>query len=62
MQVKVPALVTELLRAVDGIEVKVVTTAHARHFFDASQLPVPVLGDDDEWRVCLCSLSIVINQ
>ncbi|XP_028678927.1 phosphopantothenoylcysteine decarboxylase isoform X2 [Erpetoichthys calabaricus] len=47
---KVPELVGRLLE-LPGVEVKVVTTDHAKHFFSPDDLPVVVLGDSDEWEM-----------
>ncbi|KAG2470456.1 COAC decarboxylase, partial [Polypterus senegalus] len=47
---KVPELVGRLLE-LPGVEVKVVTTDHAKHFFSPDALPVVVLSDSDEWEV-----------
>ncbi|XP_039628309.1 phosphopantothenoylcysteine decarboxylase isoform X1 [Polypterus senegalus] len=47
---KVPELVGRLLE-LPGVEVKVVTTDHAKHFFSPDALPVVVLSDSDEWEM-----------
>ncbi|KAK3086661.1 hypothetical protein FSP39_021557 [Pinctada imbricata] len=48
--VKVPILVQEFLNIDDQLEIKVVSTENALHFFDQSHLQVPVLLDRDEWQ------------
>lgn len=48
--VKVPILVQELMNIDDQLEIKVVTTENALHFFDHTCLQVPVLRDADEWQ------------
>ncbi|XP_045215386.1 phosphopantothenoylcysteine decarboxylase-like [Mercenaria mercenaria] len=45
---KIPEIVARLLQ--EKIEVKVVTTDRALHFFDSSTLSIPVLTDADEWK------------
>lgn len=49
--VKVPQLVQELLavKLRKVLEVQVVTTEHAMHFFDPSDLNVRLYRDEDEW-------------
>ena len=37
----------------DQVEVKVVTTNPALHFFKASDVSVEVLTDQHEWDVCI---------
>lgn len=34
------------------VEVLVVTTEHASHFYDIAEIPVRVYTDKDEWEVC----------
>ncbi|XP_032555622.1 phosphopantothenoylcysteine decarboxylase isoform X2 [Chiroxiphia lanceolata] len=47
---KLPLLVVELLK-IPGLEVKVVTTERAKHFYDAQEIPVTLYGDEDEWQL-----------
>ncbi|CAO3564016.1 unnamed protein product [Mortierella alpina] len=48
--VKIPIIVRTLLEEMgDQVEVKVVTTNPALHFFKASDVPVEVLTDQHEW-------------
>ncbi|KAK9958942.1 hypothetical protein ABG768_011037 [Culter alburnus] len=47
---KAPLLVTQLLE-IPGVDVRVVTTDHATHFFDISEVPVCVYRDKDEWEI-----------
>ncbi|NXK97825.1 COAC decarboxylase, partial [Formicarius rufipectus] len=46
---KLPLLVVELLK-IPGLEVKVVTTERAKHFYNAQEIPVPLYSDEDEWQ------------
>ncbi|KAL1915708.1 uncharacterized protein VTP21DRAFT_6467 [Calcarisporiella thermophila] len=50
--IKLPHLVRHFLSD-PTVEVKVVTTKHARHFFNKEDLPnsCEVLGDEDEWKM-----------
>ncbi|KAI7830320.1 flavoprotein [Gamsiella multidivaricata] len=48
--VKIPIIVKTLLEEMsEQVEVKVVTTDAALHFFDRKTIPVEVLADRDEW-------------
>ncbi|XP_051513088.1 phosphopantothenoylcysteine decarboxylase [Myxocyprinus asiaticus] len=47
---KAPLLVTQLLE-IPGVDVRVVTTDHATHFYDFAEVPVPVYTDKDEWEM-----------
>ncbi|XP_066052549.1 phosphopantothenoylcysteine decarboxylase isoform X3 [Chamaea fasciata] len=49
---KLPLLVAELLK-IPGLEVKVVTTERAKHFYNAQELPVTLYGDEEEWQTCV---------
>ncbi|XP_075016595.1 phosphopantothenoylcysteine decarboxylase isoform X5 [Calonectris borealis] len=49
---KLPLLVTELLK-IPGLEVKVVTTERAKHFYNAQEIPVTLYSDEDEWETCV---------
>ncbi|NWW72902.1 COAC decarboxylase, partial [Climacteris rufus] len=49
---KLPLLVTELLK-IPGLEVKVVTTERAKHFYNAQEIPVTLHDDEDEWQASL---------
>lgn len=48
---KVPEIVGEFSKLTD-VEVCVVTTENAKHFFDPSQLSVTYYSDQDEWKWC----------
>ncbi|OPJ70055.1 secretory carrier-associated membrane protein 5 isoform B [Patagioenas fasciata monilis] len=47
---KLPLLVTELLK-IPRLEVKVVTTERAKHFYKAEEIPVTLYSDEDEWQL-----------
>ncbi|KAJ8248727.1 hypothetical protein GJAV_G00227090 [Gymnothorax javanicus] len=47
---KLPLLVSQLLE-VPGVDVQVVATDHATHFFSAEEIPVRVYSDRDEWQL-----------
>lgn len=47
---KLPHLVSQLLQ-LPGVDVKVVTTEHAKHFYNASEVPVKIYSDKDEWEL-----------
>ncbi|XP_071610648.1 phosphopantothenoylcysteine decarboxylase isoform X2 [Heliangelus exortis] len=47
---KLPLLIQELLK-IPGLEVKVVTTERAKHFYDAQEIPVTLYSDEDEWQL-----------
>ncbi|XP_007907620.1 phosphopantothenoylcysteine decarboxylase isoform X1 [Callorhinchus milii] len=47
---KLPELVREL-RGLRQMEVKVVTTHHAKHFYDQKDVAVKIYSDSDEWEV-----------
>ncbi|XP_073706868.1 phosphopantothenoylcysteine decarboxylase [Garra rufa] len=47
---KAPLLVTQLLE-IPGVDVRVVTTGHATHFYDINEVPVRVYTDKDEWEM-----------
>ncbi|NXN08534.1 COAC decarboxylase, partial [Indicator maculatus] len=47
---KLPLLVDELLK-ITGLEVKVVTTERAKHFYSAQEIPVTLYSDEDEWQL-----------
>ncbi|XP_018863458.1 phosphopantothenoylcysteine decarboxylase isoform X4 [Parus major] len=49
---KLPLLVSELLK-IPGLEVKVVTTERAKHFYNAQEIPVTLYGDEEEWQTCV---------
>ncbi|XP_060779844.1 phosphopantothenoylcysteine decarboxylase isoform X2 [Neoarius graeffei] len=49
---KLPLLVSQLLE-IPGIELRVVTTDHATHFFKVAEVPVRVYTDQDEWETCI---------
>ncbi|XP_069480632.1 phosphopantothenoylcysteine decarboxylase isoform X4 [Ambystoma mexicanum] len=45
---KLPLLISGL-QAFPGVEVRVVTTEHAKHFYSLQDILVPVYSDSDEW-------------
>ncbi|XP_057889358.1 phosphopantothenoylcysteine decarboxylase isoform X2 [Melospiza melodia melodia] len=47
---KLPLLVAELLK-IPALEVKVVTTERAKHFYNAQEIPVALYGDEEEWQL-----------
>ncbi|KAI1904432.1 hypothetical protein AGOR_G00005590 [Albula goreensis] len=47
---KLPLLVSRLLE-LSGVEVQVVTTDHATHFFNPEEVPVRIYSDKDEWQL-----------
>ncbi|XP_061451646.1 phosphopantothenoylcysteine decarboxylase isoform X1 [Rhineura floridana] len=47
---KLPLLVLELLKIPD-VEVLVVTTENAKHFYNPQEIPVTLYSDSDEWQV-----------
>eukprot|EP00126_Sphaerothecum_destruens_P004248 Sdes_comp18070_c0_seq8m7470 len=49
--VKLPNLIAKLLETTKNIQIKVVPTERAKHFFDVSQLPstIQIISDSDEW-------------
>uniref|UniRef100_A0A3Q2EDS9 Phosphopantothenoylcysteine decarboxylase n=1 Tax=Cyprinodon variegatus TaxID=28743 RepID=A0A3Q2EDS9_CYPVA len=49
---KLPVLVSELLQ-LPGVKVRVVTTEHAKHFYNPSDVSVKIYTDKDEWETCV---------
>lgn len=47
---KLPLLVSELLQ-ISGVDVRVVTTEHAQHFYNSVDVPVKIYSDADEWEL-----------
>ncbi|XP_037110885.1 phosphopantothenoylcysteine decarboxylase isoform X1 [Syngnathus acus] len=47
---KLPVLVSELLH-LPGVDVRVVTTEHAQHFYNPEEVSVKVYCDKDEWEM-----------
>ncbi|KAK5610493.1 hypothetical protein CRENBAI_004070 [Crenichthys baileyi] len=47
---KLPSLVSELLQ-LPGVDVRVVTTEHAKHFYNPSDVSVKIYTDKDEWEL-----------
>nr|XP_013812693.1 PREDICTED: phosphopantothenoylcysteine decarboxylase isoform X4 [Apteryx mantelli mantelli] len=47
---KLPLLISQLLE-IPGLEVKVVTTERAKHFYNAQEIPVTLYSDVDEWQL-----------
>ncbi|KAK2163464.1 hypothetical protein LSH36_79g08048 [Paralvinella palmiformis] len=48
---KIPELIDELRRLDNEIDIKLMTTEHATHFFSTEQLQVPIYRDEDEWQM-----------
>nr|XP_033776843.1 phosphopantothenoylcysteine decarboxylase isoform X1 [Geotrypetes seraphini] len=46
---KLPLLLSSLLE-IAGVDVQVVTTESAKHFYNAQEIPVPLYSDSDEWQ------------
>ncbi|KAK6309426.1 hypothetical protein J4Q44_G00208890 [Coregonus suidteri] len=47
---KVPLLVSQLLE-LPGVDVRVVTTEHAKHFYNPAEVAVSVYSDANEWEL-----------
>uniref|UniRef100_A0A3P9KD53 Phosphopantothenoylcysteine decarboxylase n=1 Tax=Oryzias latipes TaxID=8090 RepID=A0A3P9KD53_ORYLA len=47
---KLPALVDQLLQ-LPGVDVRVVTTEHAKHFYNHAEVAVKIYSDKDEWEL-----------
>lgn len=47
---KLPLLVSELLQ-LPKVDVKVVTTEHAKHFYNPEEVSVKIYSDQDEWEL-----------
>ncbi|KAM4619538.1 phosphopantothenoylcysteine decarboxylase [Polymixia lowei] len=47
---KLPLLVSQLLE-LGGVDVRVVTTEHAMHFYNPAEIAVKVYSDKDEWEL-----------
>ncbi|XP_069078254.1 phosphopantothenoylcysteine decarboxylase isoform X2 [Pleurodeles waltl] len=47
---KLPLLISGLLE-IPGVEVRVVTTEHAKHFYRSEDILVPLYSDTDEWQM-----------
>lgn len=47
---KLPLLVSQLLQ-LPGVDVRVVTTEHAKHFYDPAEVSVRIYSDKDEWEL-----------
>ncbi|XP_054572663.1 phosphopantothenoylcysteine decarboxylase isoform X4 [Eptesicus fuscus] len=63
---KLPLLVSKLLD-IPGVEVAVVTTERAKHFYSPQDIPVTLYSDKDEWEVSAggpqgCVPSCVYNR
>ncbi|KAM9311835.1 phosphopantothenoylcysteine decarboxylase [Gastrophryne carolinensis] len=48
--IKLPLLVSGLLQ-IPGVQVQVVTTEKANHFYDKKDISVPIYSDEDEWKM-----------
>ncbi|XP_025923928.1 phosphopantothenoylcysteine decarboxylase isoform X3 [Apteryx rowi] len=59
---KLPLLISQLLE-IPGLEVKVVTTERAKHFYNAQEIPVTLYSDVDEWqRASECSAVFILSH
>ncbi|XP_058501568.1 phosphopantothenoylcysteine decarboxylase isoform X1 [Solea solea] len=47
---KLPLLITQLLQ-LPGVDVRVVTTEHAKHFYNPAEVSVKIYSDKDEWEL-----------
>ncbi|KAL4005756.1 hypothetical protein ACER0C_005469 [Sarotherodon galilaeus] len=47
---KLPLLVSQLLE-LSGVDVRVVTTEHAKHFYNPAEVSVKIYSDKDEWEL-----------
>ncbi|XP_029951991.1 phosphopantothenoylcysteine decarboxylase [Salarias fasciatus] len=47
---KLPLLVSQLLQ-LPGVDVRVVTTEHAKHFYNPAEISVKIYSDKDEWEL-----------
>ncbi|XP_041852771.1 phosphopantothenoylcysteine decarboxylase [Melanotaenia boesemani] len=47
---KLPTLVSQLLQ-LHGVDVRVVTTEHAKHFYNPAEVSVKIYSDKDEWEL-----------
>ncbi|XP_076588766.1 phosphopantothenoylcysteine decarboxylase [Chaetodon auriga] len=47
---KLPLLVSQLLQ-LPGVDVRVVTTEHAKHFYNPAEVSVKIYSDKDEWEL-----------
>ncbi|XP_047592511.1 phosphopantothenoylcysteine decarboxylase isoform X4 [Lutra lutra] len=57
---KLPLLVSRLLD-IPGLEVAVVTTERAKHFYSPQDIPVPLYSDADEWEMWKCRSDPVLH-
>ncbi|XP_077601619.1 phosphopantothenoylcysteine decarboxylase isoform X2 [Crocuta crocuta] len=57
---KLPLLVSRLLD-IPGLEVAVVTTERAKHFYSPQDLPVTLYSDADEWEMWKCRSDPVLH-
>ncbi|XP_078541243.1 phosphopantothenoylcysteine decarboxylase isoform X2 [Lissotriton helveticus] len=47
---KLPLVISGLLE-IPGVEVRAVTTEHAKHFYSSEEILVPLYSDTDEWQM-----------
>ncbi|XP_013833504.1 phosphopantothenoylcysteine decarboxylase isoform X3 [Sus scrofa] len=57
---KLPLLVSRLLD-IPGLEVAVVTTERAKHFYNPQDVPVTLYSDADEWEMWKCRSDPVLH-
>ncbi|XP_054369404.1 phosphopantothenoylcysteine decarboxylase isoform X1 [Mirounga angustirostris] len=57
---KLPLLVSRLLD-IPGLEVAVVTTERAKHFYSPQDIPVTLYSDADEWEMWKCRSDPVLH-
>lgn len=60
--IKVPQIVQELSAFEHRVNIKVIATKNALHFFDKSALCVPVLGEQDETQITFGELHVELSQ
>ncbi|XP_055857142.1 phosphopantothenoylcysteine decarboxylase [Episyrphus balteatus] len=49
--IKLPVLIKKLLQSDQSLQIKIIVTKNAKHFFDENEIPpeVSILSDEDEW-------------
>ncbi|XP_037689316.1 phosphopantothenoylcysteine decarboxylase isoform X3 [Choloepus didactylus] len=57
---KLPLLVSSLLD-IPGLEVAVITTERAKHFYSLQDVPVTLYSDADEWEMWKCRSDPVLH-
>ncbi|XP_067358737.1 phosphopantothenoylcysteine decarboxylase isoform X2 [Channa argus] len=49
---KLPILVSQL-RLLSGVDIRVVTTEYAKHFYNPEEVSTKIYSDKDEWKTCV---------